>query len=158
MSSNGLFDGVIPGWGAGELVALVSAEIVSSQNFSLPAPAAAIFASQNSYTRLKVKEDSLTEWTDQVSSAGQASLDLSGGSTRLFAFYQRLNHEKNLEYQANVSKTIFDNGSYVVDHYSSRGANVIIDFWENHLLKGEARDLLMQVGTYGMRPWSATFN
>lgn len=72
----------------------------------------------------------------------------------LLAFYQFLNHDKNLEISTNVSGSIFDNGSYVVDHFNPRGAKVVTKFWEQHLLKGEAKELLMKVGNYG---WSTLF-
>lgn len=40
------------------------------------------------------------------------------------------------------------NGSVVVDHFSSKGAQVVIDFWEEYLLQGDSRELIKEVGNY----------
>lgn len=78
------------------------------------------------------------------------SLKLPAGSSyRLFAFYQSLTHEKNLEYSSGIGETIWDNGSYVVDHYSPQGAQVVATFWEKYILPDGVKDLLIEVGNYG---------
>jgi hypothetical protein len=150
----GRFDGKIPGWGTGELVALVSAEVLSSKNISMNTAGTASFLGtpQTYYIQMTLKDGSLTEWTDKVSSNGHVSLKLAqteSSTHRLFAFYQFLSHNKNLEYSASPSKTIWDNGSYIVDHYSARGAQTTTKFWEEHLLTDEIKELLMSVGNYG---------
>ena len=42
-----------------------------------------------------------------------------------------------------------ENGSWVVDHYSSTGAQLVIDFWEEYLLDNNTRSLIEEVGNYG---------
>lgn len=74
----------------------------------------------------------------------------SRNTYRLFAFYQSRTHEKNLDYARNVLTTIFDNGSYAVDHFSPRGAQTVINFWEQYILTDEVTSLLKDVGRYGM--------
>src|SRR3954451_1507261 len=75
--SSGHFAGVIPGWGSGELVALVSAEVLASKNHSLASGSPSFFGpAQTWYLELTLKNSSLTEWTDKVSSSGRVSLDL----------------------------------------------------------------------------------
>lgn len=153
--TNGEFNGQIPGWGAGELVALVSAEVLSTQNISLDTSSASSFfgAAQSSYLSLVLKNGTLVDWAQNVSSTGHASLKFStGASYRLFAFYQFLSNEKNLEYSSGNPETIWDNGSYVVDHYSARGAQVVAKFWEKYILPDGVKDLLMEVGNYGKTP------
>lgn len=150
--TNGQFDGQIPGWGAGELVALVSAEVLSTKNISLgTSSGTSLFgAAQTSYLSLVLKNGTLVDWGQNVSSTGHVSLRFpSGSSHRLFAFYQFLTHEKNLEYSSGNAKTIWDNGSYVVDHYSARGAQVVAKFWERYILPDGVKELLMEVGNYG---------
>ena len=150
--SNGHFAGVIPGWGSGELVALVSAEVLASKNHSLPSGSPSFFgAAQTWYLELTLKNGSLTEWTDKVSSSGSVSLDLplAQSSYRLFAFYQLQTHHKNLEYTNSETKDITGNGSFIVDHYSARGAQTITKFWETDLLDSETSELLKEVGNYG---------
>jgi hypothetical protein len=142
---------VIPGWGAGELVALVSAEVLSSKNMSVAAGMALFGEPQTWYLQLTLKSGTLKEWTQHVSSTGHVSLKLPAAKSpyRLFAFYQFQTDEKNLDYSANASETIFDNGSYTVDHFSARGAHTTTRFWEEHLLKDGVQELLMNVGHYG---------
>lgn len=154
MPKNGRFKGKIPGWGSGKLVALVSAEMLSSKNISMDTAGTASFLGipQSYYIQMTLKNGSLTEWTDKVSSTGHVSLRLAATKSstyQLFAFYEFLSHEKNLEYTSSPSKTIWDNGSYVVDHYSARGAQTTTKFWEKHLLTDEVQELLMNVGNYG---------
>jgi hypothetical protein len=118
----------------------------SSDLFSTPA---------NNATRLILDTDSLLEHTGKVQSDGTVSLSLKNGtehysSHHLFAFYQYQDLVKNLDIESNVTGTIFDNGSYTVDHYSSRGAEVVKSFWENYILNDtEILSLLGEVGTYG---------
>jgi hypothetical protein len=152
VSSNGIFDGVIPGWGTGELVALVSAEVLESKNHSLASSGGSLLgAPQTWYLELTLKNGSLTEWTDEVSSTGHVSLKLPAAqsSHRLFAFYQLQTYSKNLEYTDSNTKDITANGSFIVDHYSARGAQTITNFWETKLLNRETRELLKEVGNYG---------
>lgn len=152
ISKNGHFNGKIPGWGTGKLVALVSAEVLSTKNISMNTAGTPSFLGtpQTYYLQMTLKNGTLTEWTNEVSSSGHVSLKLpTTESYRLFAFYESLSHEKNLDYSSEPSKTIWDNGSYVVDHYSARGAQTTIKFWEKHLLTDEIKELLMDVGNYG---------
>jgi hypothetical protein len=74
---------------------------------------------------------------------------LTQSSYRLFAFYQLQTYSKNLEYTNSESKDITGNGSFIVDHYSARGAQTITKFWETHLLDSETSELLKEVGNYG---------
>lgn len=77
-------------------------------------------------------------------------LQFDNKATRhLFAYYQYQDLTKNLDIETNTTGSIFDNGSYVVDHFSVRGAQTTIDFWEKHILDdSETRQLLSEVGKY----------
>ncbi|KAL4894986.1 hypothetical protein BDV59DRAFT_200244 [Aspergillus ambiguus] len=148
---NGSFQGLLPGWGSGELVSVVSAEVISSRNLSNPTNSVPIFESQPNYIEYTIKNASLQEWTQHVSSSGRLRLNLprSGHSYRIFAFYQHLSHHNNVPSTTNASKTIFDNGSYAVDHFSAKGAQTVTQFWEHHILKDGVKEMLMAVGNYG---------
>lgn len=50
--------------------------------------------------------------------------------------------------------SIFRNGSYAVDHFSSRGAEAIARFWEKHILTNGVDELLKKAGGYGKCPSS----
>lgn len=151
VATNGVYSDKIPGWGTGELVSLVSAQVLSSSVIQNPASSTFSTPSTNT-TRLVLRIDSLVDQTDKVQSDGTVKLhfkSIGNAHYRLFAFYQYQDLVKNLDIQANTTRTIFDNGSYTVDHYSSRGAQTVIDFWENHILNDtEIKDLLTDVGKY----------
>jgi hypothetical protein len=151
LDANEPFNGTIPGWGTGDLVALVSAEVLSVDriiNSTSP-----LGGQIDPYSRLVLKHDTLTDRTLEVSPSGHLSLSITpsprGTHHHLFAFYQRLTHGKNLEFHSDASETIFDNGSYKVDHFSAKGAEVVIKFWEDHILDDRTKALLAEVGHYG---------
>ncbi|KAL4925374.1 uncharacterized protein BDV17DRAFT_284052 [Aspergillus undulatus] len=143
--ANGSYNGKIPGWGTtgGNLVALVSAEVLTSSTIQNPASETFSTPSTNS-TRLVLRSSSLT---DQNSSHTNAVPEY-----RLFAYYEYQDLVKNLDIQTNTTGTIFDNGSYTVDHFSLRGAQTTIDFWERYILNDtETRGLLAAVGRYAWK-------
>lgn len=134
-------------------MALVSAQVLSSRNLSNPEGSIPIFETQPNYTQYKLKNATLQEWSQNVSATGELKLRLpavtGGQGHRLFAFYQHLTLHKNYPSTTNASDSIFDNGSYVVDHFSARGAQTVTRFWEKHILKDEIKPLLATVGNYG---------
>lgn len=104
------------------------------------------------YTTLVLKHDTLTEVTAHVSSSGvlnQQFPTAGNASYIIFAFYQRQTLAKILDPEKPNPKTIFDNGSYLVDHYSGRGAQTVTKFWEQSVLTNGVRELLSQVGNSG---------
>jgi hypothetical protein len=149
---NGSFQDVIPGWESGKLISLVSARVLSAKSLSLPADVLSAYEA-SSYTKFSLKDGTLQDHTDQVSSNGHVSLAFApskhGIEHRIFAFYEHLTLHKALDVSYSTNGTIFDNGSYIVDHYSARGAETVIKFWEEHILIDGTKELLMQVGNYG---------
>ncbi|KAL5360501.1 hypothetical protein BJX96DRAFT_165211 [Aspergillus floccosus] len=148
---NGSFDGLLPGWATGKLVSVVSAEVLSSRNLSNPPSLIPIIEPQRSYVEYTIRNASLQEWTNDVSSSGQLRLNLPATSRhgyRIFAFYQHLSLHHNVPSTSNASKTIFDNGSFAVDHFSARGAQTVTRFWEQHIFKDDVKEMLMAVGNY----------
>ncbi|KAL1617257.1 hypothetical protein SLS56_011061 [Neofusicoccum ribis] len=150
--TNGSFSGVIPGWGDGQLVALVSALVLSETNVtisgsSFPPP------EYTSYSRLTLSQSSLKDITSRVPTSGHVSLNFNsstnGARHQLFAFYERRTLAKNLNFPYNDTETIFDNGSYSVDHFSVAGARTVSNFWKKYVLKDEIKKLLIDVGNYG---------
>jgi hypothetical protein len=136
---------------------VVSAQVLSQTNVSLPVIDSPFLSGQEGYLSLVLDHESLTDLTDHVSEGGQLSITLSTSSEggvghRLFAYYQKQTLHKNLEFHNNATTTIWDNGSYAVDHYSARGAQTVIDFWEKYMLVGGIKELVMEAGNYGMLP------
>lgn len=146
--ANGSFDGVIPGWGTGDLLALISAEVVKRTGNST-----AFSTARVPHTRLILKEFSLADRTAEVSASGRLSLTYPTSPRQrtywLFAFYQRLTHAQNLIFSSNQTNAVVENGAYMVDHFSARGAETVIDFWEKYVLNENVRSLLADVGNYG---------
>ncbi|PYI11721.1 hypothetical protein BO78DRAFT_332935 [Aspergillus sclerotiicarbonarius CBS 121057] len=150
--SNGSYNGRIPGWGTGELVSLVSARVVSSS--IIVNPASSLFSTPaNNATRLVLATGSLADHTHEVTTNGTVSLAFNvteQARYHLFAYYQYQDLVKNLDIEENSTGTIFDNGSYTVDHFSGRGAQTTINFWENYILNDtDIKELLQEVGRYG---------
>jgi hypothetical protein len=140
----------LPGWGTGELVAVVAAEVISSQNMST---ASMPGRPGMWYLDFVLRNGTLQDLTTQVSADGQleySSTDVDSAPQRaVFVFYQQRTLAKNLDPQSNRTDTIFDYGCFTVDHFSAKGAKVVIDFWEQYLLSDEIKQLLREVGHAG---------
>ncbi|UPL03682.1 hypothetical protein LCI18_014616 [Fusarium solani-melongenae] len=133
----------VPGWGTGKLVSVVAAVVTAKTNVT----------TTPTYWNLTVSEESLKVLTSKVSRHGSVVLTndnlLDKSEQWIFAFYERQSLDRNLMFPAKWQKTIWDNGSFTVDHFSRRGADTIIDFWEQHVLPGGNDRLLSEVGNYG---------
>jgi hypothetical protein len=150
--SDGSFTGIIPGWGQGELVSLVSALVLSNQTMSF-------LASGNTgevnvtYDQYILRDGTLVDQSAQVSTTGEVKLSFpeitSGSYYRLFSFYQKLSGNKNLDFTSTRDSTVFDNGSYTVDHFSIGGAQAVARCWEKYILLDGVPELLRDVGNYG---------
>jgi hypothetical protein len=107
------------------------------------------------YADIVLQDDSLTDITSMISDTGSLSWKAlealpDGHEHELFFFYQRLSHNKNVDFASNATATVWDNGSYVVDHFSAQGAKTVQAFWEKNLLTDNVKDLLRNVGNYGI--------
>ncbi|RYP50580.1 hypothetical protein DL768_003925 [Monosporascus sp. mg162] len=146
------FDGVIPGWGTGQLVSLVSAIVTSNKTVTIRAFNQVQYVNKT-YDEYTLSSGSLIEQTSHVhQSSGRVRLPfppvVNGSHYRLFSFYEKPSLHKNLVVPSQAARTVFDNGSFVVDHFDAKGANVVAKFWEEHILKEGIPDLLAKVGNY----------
>lgn len=124
----------IPGWGGSyngdSLVAAVVARVVADNG-----------------SHVTLAASSLEDVTSLVSPAnGSLHLDLDGADNRdghvLFAFYQERSRYREVAASDQVEaavpqspiETYQQNGSWVVDHFSAAGAQLLIDFWNKSLL------------------------
>lgn len=104
------------------------------------------------YDQYILASERLIDETALVASNGTVQLSfepVDGKHYRLFASYEKLTGHKNLVFASTVDNSIFDQGSYVVDHYDHKGAEVVINFWEEHVLDDDVREQLSNVGHYG---------
>lgn len=150
---NGLFEGTLPGWTDGTLVSLVTALVSSTRNVSAQVVGTA-GTSNITYQEYTLKADSLKRHLQGFDeSTGHFKISLpqlpTGTHYRIFAFYERLSGYRNLHFESTRHETIFDDGSYAVDHFDSAGAQVVIDFWEKHMLVDGIPELLHKAGRYG---------
>ncbi|PYH75426.1 hypothetical protein BO82DRAFT_410522 [Aspergillus uvarum CBS 121591] len=134
-------------------VALVTAQVLSARNITSQTVPTLYTVAVEDHMQYVLKNATLQAWTDNISLEGTVHLKLpsSHGETYLlFAFYQYLTHTQNLPVNSNKTGTIFDNGSYIVDHFSAKGAQVVTKFWDDYLLEdAEVKELLSEVGNYG---------
>jgi hypothetical protein len=158
----GTFDDVLPGWGAGKFVSASTALVTSSEPSTFSASPAWIGPVFYNGTTQTLHATSLEDVTDQVDANGHLILNFpsnvaNGLHYEVFAYYQ--NHsgyreqasplELNTTVHQSKVNSFVKNGSWVVDHFSAKGAQVIVDFWENYLLDDNTRKLIQEVGNYG---------
>jgi len=159
----GSFNGTLPGWNSvigGEFVAATTGLVASRTPetfYALPAWEGPIFYNGSELTLVA---SSLKDVTAQVDADGHLSLQFpsnaEGLEYQVFAFYQNQTnyHEQAPPGYVNASvsqspvTSFRENGSWVVDHFSLLGAQLVIDFWEDYLLGNGSRELIQQVGNY----------
>ncbi|OJZ80886.1 hypothetical protein ASPFODRAFT_37812 [Aspergillus luchuensis CBS 106.47] len=139
------YDGIIPGWGAGPLIAAVTAQVSSTGS--------------NDDTYKVLLESSLLDVTPLVNSNGHLQVkanDTAEGCQYLFAYYLVHSEYREVQSPADVMAavpqspitTYSQNGSWVVDHFSPQGALAVVDFWRQALLDSESGALIREVGNY----------
>lgn len=66
-------------------------------------------------------------------------------SYTLFAVYERYTNQRSVDPIINATE-IIGNGSWITDHFNAAGAQLVIDFWEQHMLDIEIKALLQAIG------------
>lgn len=156
------YDGTLPGWGTGALVAATTASIVSVTNSSSTRPGLPGDPNANR-TQIVLSSASLADVSESVNKDGSISVSFPVGANStdegglLFAFYKV--HTEYREQEPPGPLNIFspqspvtsyvENGSFVVDHFSIAGAQAVVGFWEEYLVDDSTRELLAEVGNYG---------
>ncbi|KAH8674181.1 secreted protein [Xylariales sp. PMI_506] len=155
---SGSFNGTVPGWGTGELQAVVTGLITESANLSTAAPS---LPNDSVESRLQhtLSTESLQDVTQNVTQDGQLQIVFPDGQDGLenvvFAVYlvrsgvQNQLPPQDLLGPQTAPQSFVQNGSWIVDHFSAAGANVMTNFWENYILVDGTKELLMQVAEYG---------
>ena len=157
----GKFDDTLPGWGTGKFVSASTGLVTASKDATYSALPAWQGPYEYNGTMQTLAASSLEDITDQVDENGHLSLSVPSNANGLhyqvFAYYQ--NHSTyreqasplfvNTTVEQSPIQTFVQNGSWIVDHYSAKGAQVIIDFCENYLLDDATRALIEEVGNYG---------
>lgn len=153
LSAGTSYSDILPGWGRGNFVAATIGQVVGNESITQ--------ISRNGFTevnllpgfQLTLALDSLDDITSQVASDGRVELTLPASPAAatyvLFGFYENQPDTYNTPPFNKTAVTSFvQNGSWVVDHFSSRGAQTVIDFWSQYLLDDNNTALLAEVGNY----------
>jgi len=156
----GSYDAILPGWGSGDFVSASIGLVINSTSVKLTG--ADGYYGPKSYNGMSytLAASSLRDISDKVTSDGHLKIRVpqhpTGQEYHLFAFYQTRTRHRELEistaFGAAVPQspitTYVENGSWIADHFSTAGADMIINFWETHELDNEMRELLKEVGNY----------
>lgn len=159
----GSFDGVLPGWGLGELQAAVSGTVIGVENVTSNDPSGGLPGDRAlNRTQYTLSAESLTDITNQIDSSGRLHLDFASANVSttaqnhiIFAVYLYKSHFRAQQGPLEVKgpqtapRSYINNGSWAVDHFSSLGARVMTKFWEEHILNNGTKELLQEVGNYG---------
>ena len=144
------FHSILPGWGTGPLVSASTGLVTES-------------AEVNSVLTNTLATSSLQDVTNEVASNGMLDIkfpsNAKGKNFVVFAYY--LVHSEYREEQTpelvisgkgvhqSPVRNYVQNGSWVVDHFSAKGAQAIADFWNSQLLNGgDSAQLVKEVGNY----------
>ncbi|CAK7218393.1 hypothetical protein SBRCBS47491_003494 [Sporothrix bragantina] len=162
------FRGTIPGWRkGGVLQAVVTAKITNTtelkvdemgiQDIRNKAAAEGQVQRPKTKTQYTLAESSLKDVTSLGSDDGWLDVDFSDATSfekhqhLVFAVYLVRSGARNqqppgvLRGPQTMPTDYVHNGSWIVDHFSAKGARVLTDFWEKHLLGNGTREQLQQV-------------
>lgn len=154
----GSFNDTLPGWGTGKLEAALTALATKLEVLTSAAPGLPGDLPLNR-TQITLAESSLTDVTSKVDENGHLEVqfdgDVQGLHYTVFAIYlihslyRAQDGPEDLGGSQTPAKSLAQNGSWAVDHFSELGAHTTTSFWEQHILKNGTRELLMDVGNYG---------
>ncbi|PIA92107.1 hypothetical protein CB0940_09204 [Cercospora beticola] len=153
----GSFSGKLPGWGSGKLVAASTALVLEQQPVNISTNPDFLGTVYTNGTRHILETRSLKDVSDAVAQDGSLNIEFPHNETgiehRLFAFYEKfsgyreqISPERIVQVPQTPVGSYIQNGSWVNDHFSVAGAQLLIDFWENTMLDDDLRQLLRDVG------------
>ncbi|PVI04053.1 hypothetical protein DM02DRAFT_694583 [Periconia macrospinosa] len=119
-------------WGSNELVAVVAGRIVIEN-----------LLSGNHYVSV-LEENSLINLTN-ITNEGTLTWTAPEGNETwiIFSIYERYTNQRSCVSIANAT-TALGNGSWMVDHWSARGAKLTTDFWDQQILSDASIAALMR--------------
>ncbi len=160
MPVNGSFDDTIPGWGSGKLQAVISA-LATDSTVTLNQARTRFAPKATAGNQITLAASSLRDVTSKVRTDGHLRLNYqcltnqpSGTERIIFAVYLYKLNARNqvpstvLRGPQTPPQSWLYNGSWIVDHFSSKGAKVMTDFWEENLLDDDIKNKIRAVGNY----------
>ncbi|KAM0138973.1 hypothetical protein ACHAO1_003305 [Botrytis cinerea] len=156
VSAGDTYKGKVPGYGNGTLLSVTTAAILHSENYSTPNLVVGLIPNGFiNWTVWNISADSLNDVTSRVRPDGTISLEFPQHQTAkeyfLWASYFKLSSDR-AAIPGSSPQNFLQNGSFAVDHFSTRGAKVTTDFLEKYVLINGVKELFQQVGKY------STFN
>ncbi|KAE8327854.1 hypothetical protein BDV39DRAFT_204569 [Aspergillus sergii] len=146
---NGSYNGTLPGWGSGNFLAAHTYAILNTS--TIVKPFNGPWKARDPWPQHTISNESLTVVSDLVQPDGSIRVTphhVEGAQSHILqAFYM---------YQPLARKIIaavdppsfLQNGSLYVDHFSAKGARLITEFLEEHILADGVTELLQQVCNY----------
>ncbi|CAI4219795.1 unnamed protein product [Parascedosporium putredinis] len=129
-------------WGAERLVAVVAAGVQSSKIVDIPE------LPEYEFVDTILDEESLVDITDSVvNNTLRWTAPTKFANYTLFAVYEKFTLQRSVDPIDHAAELI-GNGSWITDHFSASGANLVIDFWDEHILGGEVNELIKKVGEH----------
>jgi hypothetical protein len=154
----GTYDGIIPGFGSGQLISVTTAAILKEVVVEFTSLAGyGLGGATYNRTTSKISANSLQDVTEQVNLNGSLVLSFPSNVTAekyvVFAAYYKLTLERASTGGSNPQNFIA-NGSFAVDHFSAQGAKVTTDFLEQYVLVNGVKELFVEIGKYSKFPHS----
>ena len=160
LNGNHSFSGSLPGWGSGQVQAVITAIATDSRNATGTGTGLPNAVDQD-HVQVTLAASTIQDLTSQVGTDGSLTITFdsdqpSDGLERLiFAVYL---YQTNTPVQRGpqhiggpqtAPSSFVGNGSWYVDHFSAAGAKVMTDFWEDYVLVNGTKEKVMQIGNYG---------
>ncbi|KIX10705.1 uncharacterized protein Z518_01789 [Rhinocladiella mackenziei CBS 650.93] len=129
------FQHALEQFGTPNLTAVIAFEIDQGMLLMLPA--------------YVVNEESVVDLTESVVGGNLSFMPPNNNATwRIFSFWEAYTNQRSCAGGVNATNTV-SNGSWVVDHFSSTGAQVTTDFLDHQILSYPGvEELLKDVGNY----------
>ncbi|KAI1344239.1 hypothetical protein F5Y15DRAFT_365918 [Xylariaceae sp. FL0016] len=124
-------------WGPSDLIAVVAGKTITE-----------VLLAEYFYLSI-LDETNLVDLTDLVDQGSLSWTAPEGNGTWvIFGIYERFTNQRSCVSVANAT-TALGNGSWMVDHWSSSGAEKMTDFWDEQILSDETiASLVAEVGEY----------
>ncbi|OTA67976.1 hypothetical protein K449DRAFT_364494 [Hypoxylon sp. EC38] len=126
-------------WGAANLTGVIAAKVVKG-----------VGGIEGSLPRVELDLESAVDLTAQAKENGSLSFSPPepNSTWRIFSFWERYTNQRSCAGVA-LPDDIIANGSWTVDHFSSTGAKLTTDFFNQHVIDDATMaELLREVGNY----------
>lgn len=100
-------------------------------------------------TKIVLDESTVIDLTSRVGNGSLSWTPNTNATYAVLAFYERYTNQRSCIGGVNATDWV-GNGSWTVDHFSTAGGAKTTNFLDEHLIFGDVKDLLDEVGEYCM--------